>query len=162
MRFATPSSHSLPFAASRLAGDGEAPFIRQRATLAATVEQVHEVKQLCPACFGKGKTKTLEGAMVTCMGCSGLGSIDDGRSRQVGPLDPEWGISLLCGAIAAFAANRDGSIGMGGAWSVAAVVALLVKLTIARVLVHVMRMFLQVALVLGLLALVGYCAQTFG
>lgn len=100
--------------------------------------------------------------MVTCMGCGGLGSIDDGRSRQVSPLDPEWGISLLCGAIAAFAAYRDGSIGMREAWAAAVVVALLVKLTIARVLVHVMRMFLQVALVLGLLALVGYCAQTLG
>lgn len=120
------------------------------------------MRVVCPLCHGTCKRPTLEGGSGTCMQCGGEGVIDSPDFRQSsGPLDPEILVSLLCGASAAFFAYRDGSITLGDALAVAAFVALVVKLTIAKFIVQVTAFAIRVGLVVGLIATLVYCSEHY-
>lgn len=116
------------------------------------------MNEMCAVCAGTGRMATLGGGTTTCMGCGGIGWIKSSSTAPTGSVDPETTVALLSGAAAGFLAYREGSAGSDEALGIAALVALLVRFTIAAQLVWLLRVVIRLAFLAGIIAAIAHCA----
>lgn len=102
---------------------------------------------------------TLGGGTVTCMGCGGSGWVNSSPPAPTSSIDPETTLSIISGATVAFLAHREGSVTSGEALGIATLVALLVRFTIAKHLVAILRIVIRLALFAGVVAAIAYCGS---